>query len=323
MRLLITGGTGFLGKHIQAVLKQHEKKCVVEALMCPTSKELDLLNPTMTMDYFDYHRPNVIIHAAAIAGGIKKNMMNPFDMIHLNLKMSVNLFDAIRKYGINYICSLGTVCGYPKHCLIPFKESNLFTGKPESTNMPYAISKRALFMLQNSYQKQYKDLKGAHLLVLNLYGPYDHFNDPENSHVIPGLIYKFNQAIVKNYSAVNCWGNGTATRSFLHAREAAEVIVNTTLNQIHCPDPINIGTEEEISIRNLAITISDLIGFKRDIVFTGEVSDGQPRRKLDISRAKEILGWEAKIPLRKGLDETIKWYKNDFEKKNRLLAELL
>lgn len=308
MTILVTGGNGFLGKYIVKAIKENPK--FNNQLLCPTSRELDLTDNSAAMDYFYRNRPDIIINAAAIVGGIKKNITYPFDIIQSNLKMSTNLFDVIYKYNIPYVYNLGTICSYPKLCKVPFHEDDLFAGKPEETNIGYSMSKRALYILQNSYRTQF-ELKGAYFLLANLYGAHDHFNDPENSHVIPSLICKFMNAIDHDESEVRCWGTGTATRSFLHVDDAGKIIADAALDQFDHAEPINIGADTEISIHDLAHMIGKLTGFEGDIVFTGEVSDGQPKRKLNVSRAKELLGWEAKTGLLAGLSRTIDWYQSN------------
>lgn len=304
MQLLVTGANGFLGQHIKAELKKHN----IQALT-PTSQELDLTNYSSVHDYFYRNRPDTILDAAAIVGGIKKNITYPFDIIQSNLKMSTNLFDAIHKYNIHYVYNLGTICSYPKYCTVPFHENDLFAGKPEESNFAYSTSKRALYVLHDSYRKQI-GLKGAFFLIANLYGPHDHFDDSENSHVIPGLISKFIYAKDNGKDVVECWGTGVATRSFVFAEDVAEVLVKSIVSKFDCSQPINIGTDYDISIYSLAHMISYLVGFNGKICFTGDVSDGQPTRKLNVQRAKHLLNWEAKTDLVTGLTKTIEWYKN-------------
>ena len=201
------------------------------------------------------------------------------------------------------------MCAYPKHCPVPFKEDDLWKGMPEETNAPYGIAKRHLYMMGKTYREQY-GIKGAHLIPVNMYGPYDHF-DLVNSHVIPALINKFVNARDKELPEVPVWGTGEATREFLHARDCARAIKMAVTERLDYELPINIGTGSDISIKELAHLIKKLTGYDGNIKLTGEVSDGQPKRMLDVSRAKEILGFEADITLEDGLKETIEWYENN------------
>jgi GDP-L-fucose synthase len=207
------------------------------------------------------------------------------------------------------VYTLGSVCSYPLNCPTPFKEDDIFNGYPESTNAPYGQAKRTLMMLGNTYREQY-GIAGAHLIPVNLFGPHDHF-DLVNSHVIPALINKFVNAVDKGLSTVRCWGTGLATREFFYAEDAAKAIVSAVYQSLDTELPINLGTGKEISIKELAHLIAKLVGFDGEVLFTGEVSDGQPKRRLDVSRAKEMLNFEADTNLLTGLVKTITWYQDN------------
>lgn len=303
MTLLITGANGFVGKNLSTYLRSKNIQ-----FLSPTSKELDLTNSSMTNDYFQRNKPNEIIHLAAFAGGIKLNMSRPGDMILINNQINTNLFNAILKYKVEYICALGTVCSYPCYAKIPFKEKEIFDGRPEYTNSFYSEAKRNLLLMQEAFHFQY-GLKTAHLLPANLYGIYDNF-DPNDSHVIPALIRKTLYAKSNNIPYVECWGTGEASREFLYVGDLCRAIYSTYDKKINDHVPFNIGTGKSIKIKDLIIKISNIIGYTGKIKFTGEVSDGQPERRLDISRSKH-LAWKAEISLDDGLRKTIDWFKNE------------
>jgi GDP-L-fucose synthase len=305
MIILITGGTGFLGKH---VMRKFQEKCnfTNNFTVAPSSKHLDLTNRKATENYIETLKPDVILHMAALCGGILANKNSPADFLHKNIDMASNLYHVAHKIGCNKIYSLGSVCGYPKFCPIPFKEDNLWNGYPEETNAPYGIAKKVLLMLHQTYREQY-GFKGAHLIPVNLYGEHDHF-DLVNSHVIPALINKFTNSVKNGDPYVECWGSGEATREFLYAGDAADAISEAVLTGFDSDLPINLGTGKEISIKELAELIKELTGYTGEIVFNGTVSDGQPKRMLDVSRAKELLNWTANTSLREGILKTITWY---------------
>lgn len=309
IKLLITGAgpNSFLGKHVLNEIKNHSQYEV----LAPSSKELNLLSEWNVLKYFYENRIDSIIHMAADCGGILKNINNPFDMAFNNLKMAVNLFNAIKNYKIKHLITLGTTCSYPIHSPQPMKETDLFNGPEESSNLYYAEAKRMLIRLTDSYKKQY-GFKSISLIPANLYGQHDHFS-LNNSHVIPALIRKFDDAITNNFSEVKCWGSGSASREFLHGRDAAVGIIKALTMEINEELPINLGTGQDISIYNLAHLIGKIMNFKGDIVFTGEVSDGQPLRRLDVSRAKDLMSFAAETNLRDGLEETILWFQNNRE----------
>ena len=304
MKILISGGTGFLGKHIVP------KLAINNDVWAPSSKELDLLDSNYSRK-IKYYNPDVILHMAAKCGGILANKNSPADFLRDNLQMGLNIYEAARINNIPRVYSLGSVCAYPKFCPAPFKEDDIWKDFPESTNAPYGIAKRTLMMLGQTYREQY-GIKGAHLIPVNLFGEYDNF-DLTNSHVIPALIHKFIKAIKYNQPQVNCWGTGEATREFLYAQDAAEAISLAINQNLDTNLPINLGTGKDISIKNLAYLIKELTEYSGEIVFTGEVSDGQPKRMLDVSRAKELLNWTSKTEFKNGLINTINWFKTNYK----------
>lgn len=308
MKILVTGGSGFLGKH---VVKELNKDIALHSTVwAPSSKELNVLDVDSIYDIVQYE-PDVILHMAAICGGILANKNSPADFIHKNLDMSSNVFcaaKAIKRTGHNVsIFTLGSVCAYPKFCPVPFKEDDLWNGYPEETNAPYGVAKRVQLMLGQTYRQQY-GIGGAHLIPVNMYGEHDHF-DPVNSHVIPALIRKVDDAQTSGRSFIECWGTGEATREFLYAGDCAEALVGAIQQKLDTDKPINLGTGQEISIKELAHLISELMEFNGEIRFNGAVSDGQPRRMLDVTRARDMLGWNAKTSFKNGLTRTINWYR--------------
>lgn len=302
-KILVTGGTGFLGKHVVPKLKeQHE-------VIAWSSKQLDVLD----FEHFEFivgnDKPDVILHMAAKCAGILGNRINPADFLRDNTQMALNVYEAARIHNIEKVYSLGSVCAYPKFCPAPFKEDDIWNGAAEETNFPYGQAKRTLMMLGQTYRQQY-NMRGAHLIPVNMYGEYDTF-DLTYSHVIPALIRKFEEAIRNNNKVVKCWGTGEATREFLYAGDCAEAISKVINDGLDTNLPINLGVGNDISIKDLACLISNLTGFQGEIVFTNEVSDGQPKRILDVSRAKEMLGWSAKTNFQDGLLRTIQWYRDN------------
>ncbi len=308
--VLITGGSGFLGGFITKRFNDANKFNVIST----GSQTFNLFDlPTITYT-LEQRKVDIVVHAAAKCGGIGLNQRQPADLTRDNLQMSLNIMEACRIAKINKLYVLGSVCSYPVNCPVPFQEDNLFAGYPELTNSGYGNSKRMLFDLHDSYRQQY-GLTGAKLIPVNLYGPEDHF-DLENSHVIPALINKFIKEIevckiIRKVPQVNCWGTGTASREFFYAEDCAEAIFQAVNQELDTILPINLGTGKEITIKALTELIAELTNFKGNIVFTGEVSDGQPRRCLDVSRAKEMLGFEAKTDIRTGLIKTIEWYQKN------------
>jgi GDP-L-fucose synthase len=307
MKILVTGAgpSGFLGHHVREEFSD---------LYCTYvgSKDCDLTDYMQTWRLVLDEEPDVILHMAAVCGGILANKNSPGDFIAKNTAMSLNIYNVVKnmykckKDFVQYIYTLGSVCSYPKHCQVPFKEDDLWNGYPEETNAPYGIAKRHLYMMGKTYREQY-GIKGAHLIPVNMMGSHDHF-DLTNSHVIPALINKFVNARNNNLPEVPVWGTGEATREFLHARDCAQALKMAVTQCLDYELPINIGTGRDISIIELARLIKKLTGYMGEIKLTGDVSDGQPKRMLDVSRAKEVLGFEAKISLEDGLKETIAWY---------------
>lgn len=311
MKILCTGATGFLGKNLQKIAQeqfsQHE-------FVFLGSKGIYLLNNEETLNIIGYHEPDVILHMAAVCGGIWANQQRPADFLENNLQMGMNIYSSVECLVSTLddfnpkIYTLGSVCAYPKFCPVPFVEENLWNGYPEETNAPYGVAKRALLMLGQTYRSQY-GIGGAHFIPANLYGPYDWFN-LTTSHVIPALIKKMVDAKKQNLPQVECWGTGEATREFLFAPEAARGILSAIDQGLDTPEPINLGTGQDISIKNLAQLIAKLTEYTGEIIFTGQVSDGQPTRRLDVSKAKKLFNFESNVSLEQGLKETIEYYVN-------------
>jgi GDP-L-fucose synthase len=302
--LLITGGGGFLGKHI---LKEFDSQGV--KYLAPRSSELNILNFDALYNYLSFHKPTTILHAAALCGGIVKNSHLPADFLRENTQMALNIYESARLSGATNIYQLGSVCMYPQHCPVPFKEEDMWNGMPEPTNAPYGEAKRLLMIMGQAYRAQY-GFTGASLIPVNMYGPFDSFDD-EKSHVIPSLIKKFIHAKDNNLPEVRCLGTGKATREFLYAADAAQAICRAVITNLNYELPINLGVGKDIAINKLAFLISDLIGYQGNIIFKDDGLDGQPKRLLNVSRAKEVLGWTAHTSLTDGLHKTIKWYQQN------------
>jgi GDP-L-fucose synthase len=301
-RILVTGGTGFLGKHLIPILQNSE-----DQIFAPSSQELHLLDPNCYREIAEY-KPHTILHMAAICGGIVKNSHLPADFLRDNTQMALNIYEAGRKLNIKNIYSLGSVCMYPLHCPTPFKEDDIWNGGAEPTNFPYGQAKRTLMMLGQTYRQQY-GFTGAHLIPVNMYGEFDSFDD-QKSHVIPALIKKFLHAKNNDLPSVECLGTGSATREFLYAGDAAGIIAQVVLTNFDCELPINLGIGQDITIKDLAILIKKLVGYQGQIIFKADGLDGQPKRLLDVSRAKQLLNWTASTSLEEGLKRTISWYQD-------------
>jgi len=300
-RILVTGGHGFLGTHVVNKLWELGYSDVI----APESKSYNLVNQEEVENLYYRYGPEVVIHLAARVGGIGANQKNPGAFLHDNAVMGLHMIDVGRRYGVEKFIQIGTVCSYPKFTTVPFKEEDLWLGYPEETNAPYGIAKKLLLTQGQAYREQY-GFNSIYLIPTNLYGPYDNF-DPQTSHVIPALIRKVDEALKSGSDSVTIWGTGNASREFLYAEDCAEGIVQAMENY-NGADPVNLGTGVEVGIRELVSTIADLMGFKGNIVFDATKPDGQPRRCLDVSRAK-AFGFEARTDLLTGLKKTIEWYK--------------
>ena len=296
-KILITGGSGFVGKNLN-----------IDNALRPSSKELNLLDSQSVDDYFKNNQVDCVIHLSALCGGIGLNQRRPFDLTNQNLKMNVNLFDAIVQYNIEYLYSFSSVCGYPTHCPVPFKEKDMWLGAPEITNRGYGEMKRMLVRQFQTCKQQY-GVKGAVFVPTNIYGIKDHF-DLENSHVVPALIRKFVEAVEKKEKQVPIWGSGSASRDLVFIQDIVDAVVKAVEIKLDYPEPINLGTGRDISIKDLAKMIAKLCGYQGEIVFNSDMPDGQPKRMLDVSRAKQVLGWEAQTALLEGLVRTITWYED-------------
>jgi GDP-L-fucose synthase len=305
MKVLITGGTGFLGRSLSYYL--HSLDYEVFSI---GSKYWDLRNQNLCDTLISQVSPDIIIHAAGSVGGIGANQENPGKFMYENMIMGANMIEASRVHEIDKFILLGTVCAYPKYTPVPFCEEELWNGYPEETNAPYGIAKKALMKLLEVYHEQY-GMKGISLIPVNMYGPYDHFN-LTSSHVIPALILKFYNAIKNGDRQVTLWGTGKVSREFLYAPDCCEAIELAIQKDIS-PEPINIGTGKEITIADLASEISEQMGYEGEIVYDSSKPDGQPRRCLDVGKAKERLGFEAKTDLQTGLKQTIEWFLGEQE----------
>ena len=300
-RIMITGGAGFLGRRVRWELEQ---RGVAEVLV-PRRRDHDLTRQEVVEHLLEASRPEAVIHLAAEVGGIGANQANPGRFFYANMAMGLHLIEAARRQGVDKFVQVGTVCAYPKHTPVPFREEYLWEGYPEETNAPYGIAKKALLVMLQAYRQQY-GMNGIYLLPVNLYGPGDNF-DLETSHVIPALIRKFVAARRDGLPEVEVWGSGSASREFLYVDDAARAIVDAT-EQYDGPEPVNIGSGREITIRRLVDLIGELTGYQGEIRWDTTKPDGQPRRMLDTSRARRLFGFEARIPLEEGLRRTIEWW---------------
>lgn len=305
-RVCVTGGAGFLGSFVTAKLRERGAKDI----FIPTVEKYDLVDPQAIQRMLADSRPDVIIHLAAQVGGIGANREHPAEFFYNNLMMGVQLMHQAWQTGVEKFVAIGTVCAYPKFTPVPFREDDIWNGYPEETNAPYGLAKKMLLVQAQAYRQQY-GYNAIFLLPVNLYGPRDNF-DPSSSHVIPALIRKCLEAKANGTSELVVWGDGSPTREFVYVEDAAEGILLAT-ERYNDPDPVNIGSGFEISIKDLALTIARLTGFEGQIVFDKEKPNGQPRRALDTSRAFERFGFRAKVGFEDGLRRTIDWYRSTFQ----------
>ena len=300
-RVCVTGGAGFLGTHLVRNLQSKGAR----EIYIPKIEDYDLVQLLDIRRMLEDATPDVIIHLAAHVGGIGANMARPAEFFYDNLMMGVQLMHEAWKRGVEKFVAIGTICAYPKFTPIPFKEENLWEGYPEETNAPYGLAKKMLLVQSQSYRQQY-GWNSIFLLPVNLYGPGDNFN-PESSHVIPALIRKCLEAKARGDEKIIAWGDGSPTREFIYVEDAAEGIALAT-ERYNSSDPVNIGSSFEISIKDLTEKIARMTGFKGEIVWDTSKPNGQPRRKLDTSRAEERFGFRASTDFETGLQTTIDWY---------------
>ena len=301
-RICVTGGAGFLGSYVLAKLRERGAKDI----FIPRIEEYDLVQPEVVKRMIVDARPDIVIHLAANVGGIGANRARPAEFFFDNLMMGAQLIHEAWKMGVEKFVAIGTVCAYPKFTTVPFREEELWSGYPEETNAPYGLAKKMMLVQSQAYRQQY-GFNSIFLIPVNLYGPRDNFN-LETSHVIPALIRKCLEAQDRGDAEVVVWGDGTPTREFLYAGDAAEGIV-LAAERYNASEPVNLGSGQEISIKDLAETIAKLTNFDGQLVWDTTKPNGQPRRALDISRAEELFGFRAEMPFEEGLRQTIEWYR--------------
>jgi len=299
--VLVTGGGGFLGQHVVAKLRADG----CERVIAPSKRDYDLREKEQIVRLFEHLQPDMVIHLAAVVGGIGANRLHPGEFFYDNAIMGIELIEHARRMKVRKFVCLGTICAYPKFAPVPFREEDLWNGYPEETNAPYGLAKKMLLVQAQAYRQEY-GFNCIYLLPVNLYGPKDNF-DPRTSHVIPALIKKFLEAKTRGEHTVTCWGTGSASREFLYVEDAAEAIV-LAAKHYNYPEPVNLGAGHEITIRQLAELLRELTGFEGELEWDATQPDGQPRRSLDVSRAKREFGFLAKTSLSDGLRRTIEWY---------------
>jgi GDP-L-fucose synthase len=302
-RVLVTGGSGFLGTPALSRLAEHGAGEVI----APRSAQYDLRERDAIRAVLADARPDVVVHLAAVVGGIGANMATPGQFFYDNAIMGIQLIEESRLAGVERFVCVGTVCAYPKHTPVPFREDDLWNGYPEETNAPYGLAKKMLLVQLQAYRQQY-GFEGIYLLPVNLYGPGDNF-DEHSSHVIPALIKKCCEAFDSGADSITCWGTGAASREFLYVDDAADGIAAASARYVG-PEPVNLGSGQEITIAELTTLIAEIVGFRGEIVWDRTKPDGQPRRWLDTSRAEREFGFRASTRLRDGLERTIEWYRS-------------
>ncbi len=312
-KILVTGGSGFLGKHVVDRLG----KIGCNRIFVPRSAEFDLTRPEDTWRMLQRERPDVVIHLAAVVGGIGANRIHPGTFMYKNLVMGSQLIEACRLWKVEKLVTIGTICSYPKFTPVPFKEADFWNGYPEETNAPYGLAKKMMVVQLQAYREEF-GFNGVSLLLVNLYGPHDNF-DLQTSHVIPALIRKCVEAQERGDRVLPVWGTGTPTREFLYIEDAARAI-QLAAESLDDSAPLNIGSGVEIAISDLAKMIADKSGFKGELRFDANQPDGQPRRCLDVTRAKQLLGFEAATSFSAGLDRTIAWYRSHRKNTQEKLA---
>jgi GDP-L-fucose synthase len=302
-RILLTGGSGFLGRHVLDALKSRG----AESVIVPRKAEYDLTQESAVGRVYRDLQPELVIHLAAVVGGIGANREKPGQFLYDNLMMGTQLMEYARRSGVEKFVGVGTICSYPKHTPVPFREEDLWNGYPEETNAPYGLAKKMLLVQGQAYRAQY-GFNAIHLLPVNLYGPGDNF-DPSSSHVIPALVLKCQEALDEGRSSITCWGDGSATREFLYVADCAEAIVAAT-ERYDGEEPVNIGAGFEISIKALASLVAELMRFDGEIHWDTTKPNGQPRRCLNVDRAREAFGFQAKTEFREGLRKTIEAFRS-------------
>ncbi len=302
--VVVTGGAGFLGREVCRQLEPFRPRTII----APRSSSYDLRNKDAIEQLLADSQPDVILHLAAVVGGIEANRLNPGKFFYENAIMGIELMEQARQFGVDKFVAVGSICAYPKYTPVPFREDDLWNGYPEETNAPYGLAKKMLLVQSQAYRQQY-GMNAITLFPVNLYGPYDNF-DLQSSHVIPALIRKVCEAMDSGKQCIEVWGTGSASREFLYVADAAEGIVRAT-EQYDGAEPVNLGSGNEVSIRDLADLICDVCGFEGEIRWDAEKPDGQPRRCLDTTRAREEFGFESSTSLREGLLQTVQWYRKN------------
>ena len=300
-KIVVTGGGGFLGKHVvRRFLSEGYRNVFV-----PRSAEFDLTQETAIRRLLSEQRPDIVVHLAAVVGGIGANRLNPGSFFYKNLMMGTQLMEQSRLFGVEKFLAAGTICSYPKFTPVPFREVDLWQGFPEETNAPYGLAKKMMLVQSQAYREQY-GFNAVNLMIVNLFGPEDNF-DLESSHVIPALIRKCLEAQQRGDKFLNVWGTGKPTREFLYVEDAARA-VQLGLEKLETSEPVNVGSGHEITIGDLVHLVAQKTGFRGQIRFDPAQPDGQPRRCLDVTRARQLLGFEATTTLADGLDKTVAWY---------------